>query len=100
MFSVSLCIAECVREGERKKKACREALGVVEKLLIAALYARGVLIANRISTEGERVSDTPSLFLPSKSNPLVVYACTKVYACTAIAQVPASIISPLCSLPA
>ena len=43
-----MCVAECVREGERKKEACREALGVVEKLLIAALYAHGVLIANGI----------------------------------------------------
>ena len=48
MFLCVLCIAECVREGERKKEACREALGVVEKHLIAALYARGVLIANGI----------------------------------------------------
>ena len=49
-FSVlcSLCVAECVREGERKKETCREALGVVEKHLIATLYARGVLIVNGI----------------------------------------------------
>ena len=43
-----MCVAESVREGERKKKACREALGVVEKHRIAILYARGVLIANGI----------------------------------------------------
>ena len=43
-----MCVAECVREGERKKETCREALGVVEKLLIAALFVRGVLIANGI----------------------------------------------------
>ena len=87
----------CERERERKKEACREALGVVEKHLVAALYVRGALIANGI-TEGERVSDTLSLFLPSKT--LVVYAYMKVYACTAIAQVPASITSSLPSLPA
>ena len=43
LFLCVLCIVVCMREGERKKEAYTETLGLVDKHLLATLYARGVL---------------------------------------------------------